>query len=74
MQTSETLSDPHCAIGNGFLRHYYASRGRPEYFMKNNVFFNALTHSLRRFTLYVAWIDVQTSADIENNVCLTFLG
>ena len=34
--------------------------------MKNNIFFDALTHSLRRFQLYLAWIDVQTSADIEN--------
>jgi hypothetical protein len=34
--------------------------------MKNNIFFDALTHSLRRFQLYLAWIDVQTSADIAN--------
>jgi hypothetical protein len=65
MQTSETLSDLHCAIGNGFLRHY-ARRGRTEQCMKKHIFFDALTHSLRRFQLYLAWIDLQTSADIGN--------
>ncbi len=33
---------------------------------KNNIFFDALTHSLRRFQLYVACLAVQTNADIEN--------
>ena len=41
--------------------------------MKNNIFFDALTHSLRRFQLYLAWIDVQTSADIENCARLTLI-
>ena len=40
---------------------------------ENNIFFNALTHSLRRFKLYVVWVDVQTSADIENCARLTLI-
>ena len=33
---------------------------------ENNIFFDALIDSLRRFQLYLSWMDVQTSADIGN--------
>ncbi len=41
--------------------------------MKKNIFFNALTHLLRDVQLYVCWIEVHTSADIENSEQLTLI-